>query len=316
MANKVGRRTFMKSSVAVSAAVNLTAREAGPAEGLPAGKIGNVRISRLICGSNPFDGGAHSRDLKYVGQLLKGYCTEKKIFDTLELCEANGINTIIESNNLAVRYRKARGGQVQALAMIMLENEDIPSGKGLIEKAQKAVDNGAVGAFIRGCESDRWVQANKLDLIERFLAFVRKNGLIAGIGAHDVQVPITCEQAGLRPDFHFKTFHHGNYFSALPREKRRPFLVDSWGPDDHDCMWEQYPERTIEFMKTSRTPWIGFKVLAAGAIDPEEGFRYAYQHGADFLAVGLLDFFVEKNVETARRILADREIQNRPRPWA
>src|SRR5512135_3834448 len=106
MTMKVGRRTFMKSSVAASiAAVNLQARPA--AASMPTGKIGNVEISRLICGSNPFYGGAHSRDLIYVGNLLRHYCTQEKIFDTLELCERNGINTMIEGESLSVRYRKA-----------------------------------------------------------------------------------------------------------------------------------------------------------------------------------------------------------------
>jgi len=311
----VGRRTFMKSSVAASiAAVNLQARPA--ATSMPTGKIGNVEISRLICGSNPFYGGAHSRDLIYVGNLLRHYCTQEKIFDTLELCEQNGINTMIEGESLSVRYRKARGGKIQALAMVMLEGDDVGTGRTLMEKTREAIDNGVVGAFIRGAEADRWVQAGKLDLIEKFLGMVRKNSLIAGIGAHDRQVPITCEKAGLRPDFHFKTIHHDNYYSALPREKRKSFLVDSWGPEDHDCIWEQYPEETIEFMKTVRTPWIGFKVLAAGAIKPQAGFRFAFENGADFLAVGMLDFFVKENVEIARQVLSDAGIRDRPRPWA
>jgi len=312
---KVGRRTFMKSSVAASiATVSLQARPA--ATSMPTGKIGNVEISRLICGSNPFYGGAHSRDLIYVGNLLRHYCTQEKIFDTLELCEQNGINTMIEGESLSVRYRKARGGKIQALAMVMLEGDDVGTGRTLMEKTREAIDNGVVGAFIRGAEADRWVQAGKIDLIEKFLVMVRKNGLIAGIGAHDRQVPITCEKAGLRPDFHFKTIHHDNYYSALPREKRKSFLVDSWGPDDHDCIWEQYPEETIEFMKTVRTPWIGFKVLAAGAIKPQAGFRFAFENGADFLAVGMLDFFVKENVEIARQVLSDAGIRDRPRPWA
>jgi hypothetical protein len=315
MTTKVDRRTFMKSSVAASiVAANVQARTA--ASPMPRGKIGNVEISRIICGSNPFYGGAHSRDLIYVGKLLRQYCTQEKIFDTLELCEQNGINTMIEGESLSVRYRKTRGGKLQALAMVMLEGKDVETGQTLMEKTQQAIDNGVVGAFIRGAEADRWVQAGKLDLIDKFLALVRKNGLIAGIGAHDRQVPITCEKAGLKPDFHFKTIHHDQYYSALPREKRRSFLVDSWGPDDHDCIWEQYPEETIEFMKTVRTPWIGFKVLAAGAIKPQVGFRYAFENGADFLAVGMLDFFVKENVEIARQVLSDPEMQNRPRPWA
>lgn len=318
MANRVGRRTFIQGSVAASAAAatRLKAREGISKQDLPCGKIGNVRISRLICGSNPFYGGAHSRDLIYVGRLLKEYNTQEKIFDALELCEEAGINTMIEGESLSLRYRKERGGDLQALAMVMLEGEAIETGVTLKEETQKAIDNGAVGAFIRGCEADRWVKANKLELIDDFLTMVRRNGLIAGIGAHDKLVPISCEGAGLKPDFHFKTFHHDRYYSALPKKQRRPFLVDSWGEDDHDCIWEQYPEDTVAFMKTTTVPWIAFKVLAAGAIHPEEGFRYAFASGADFLAVGMLDFWVKQNAAIAREVLADPEIQNRPRAWA
>ncbi len=329
MSNKVGRRTFMKNSAASTiAAVSLgavheawsTPRPAADSDksikGMPRGKIGKVEISRMICGSNPFYGGAHSRDLIYVSKLLEQYCTQEKILDTLELCEKSGINTMIEGESLSVRYRKERGGNLQGLAMIMLEGENVMTGQTLIDTTQKAIDNGVVGAFIRGAEADRWVRTNKLDLIEKFLAHVRKNGLIAGVGAHDIRVPVACERAGLIPDFHFKTFHHDRYYSAPPKEKRKPFLVDSWGPDDHDCIWEQYPDETIEFMKTVKTPWIAFKVLAAGAIRPEEGFRYAFQHGADFLAVGMLDFWVKQNVEMANQILYDPTIQNRNRQWA
>ena len=107
MGTRVGRRTFMKTSVAVSAvAAESRLRAPTSAGAFPTGKIKDVEISRLICGSNPFYGGAHSRDLIYVGKLLRGYNTEEKIFDTLELCEESGINTMIEGESLSVRYGK------------------------------------------------------------------------------------------------------------------------------------------------------------------------------------------------------------------
>jgi hypothetical protein len=43
------------------------------------------------------------------------------------------------------------------------------------------------------------------------------------------------------------------------------------------------PDRTIAFMQEIEKPWIAFKVLAAGGIRPESGFRYAFEHGADFM---------------------------------
>ena len=40
-------------------------------EKVPMGKIGNLEVSRLICGGNLVAGFAHSRDLIYVSELLK-----------------------------------------------------------------------------------------------------------------------------------------------------------------------------------------------------------------------------------------------------
>jgi NAD(P)H-dependent flavin oxidoreductase YrpB (nitropropane dioxygenase family) len=60
-------------------------------------------------------------------------------------------------------------------------------------------------------------------------------------------------------------------------------------------------------------PWIAFKVLAAGAIRPESGFRYAFENGADFICVGMFDFQVAANAQLASRIIHDT--QQRERPW-
>jgi NAD(P)H-dependent flavin oxidoreductase YrpB (nitropropane dioxygenase family) len=60
-------------------------------------------------------------------------------------------------------------------------------------------------------------------------------------------------------------------------------------------------------------PWIAYKVLAAGAIHPKDGFRYAFQNGADFAAVGMFDFQVSENVAVASKVLA--EVVTRSRAW-
>jgi len=54
-------------------------------------------------------------------------------------------------------------------------------------------------------------------------------------------------------------------------------------------------------------------VLAAGAIHPSEGFKYAFDNGADFICVGMFDFQVRENAIIARDAIAGAA--TRPRPW-
>jgi NAD(P)H-dependent flavin oxidoreductase YrpB (nitropropane dioxygenase family) len=81
----------------------------------------------------------------------------------------------------------------------------------------------------------------------------------------------------------------------------------------YDNMWCIDPEETISFMKTVRKPWIAYKVLAAGAIYPREGFSYAFKNGADFIAVGMFDFQVKEDSELTCKVL--RQTQTRLRAW-
>ena len=305
---------------------NKTPEQEPAIAGLQRGKIGKITISRVIVGSNLFGGGAHSRNLKYVSQLMRKYFTPEKCLETLQLCEENGINTNIGNYALVNRFNQERGGNMQCIAQIDPARYDWSDDKNpdgsistTVEQirvaVEKASDGGCVGAFLLGCRGDRWTKANRLDLINEFVYLVKKNGMFAGIGGHDKLVPMTCEKQGVDTDFYFKTIHPETYWSAIPKDQRKAFLVDSFGAGDHDCMWEQWPAETIEFMRTMDKPWIGFKVLAAGAVQPSEGFRFAFESGADFTCVGMFDWQVRENVKIAKEALEANEVRNRPRKW-
>ena len=68
----------------------------------------------------------------------------------------------------------------------------------------------------------------------------------------------------------------------------------------------QYQERR------SAIPIIGFKVLAGGALTPEDGFQYAFDNGADFICVGMFDFQIVDDVNVAIQAIRKTE---RKREW-
>jgi hypothetical protein len=275
---------------------------------MPTGRIGDVTISRLIIGGNQFSGWSHSRDLLYLRDLFKAYATEERIMQTLQLAEESGVNAMISGASAHLnKYRKERGGRIQWIAQVHPKTTDVTT------NIKHAIDQGAVGAYVQGGVGDSFVKGRRVDLLGEAVDFIKSNGLIAGIGGHSIEVPMAVEEAGIKPDFYMKTLHHENYWSATPREYRVDFNVDSGSAHDHDNIWSIAPEKAIDFMRNVSTPWIAFKVLAAGAIHPSEGFRYAFDNGADFICVGMFDFQVRENAIIARDAVA--KAANRSRPW-
>ncbi|HPT12167.1 MAG TPA: hypothetical protein PLP69_06045, partial [Bacteroidales bacterium] len=81
----------------------------------------------------------------------------------------------------------------------------------------------------------------------------------------------------------------------------------------HDNLFCLFPERTVEFVNRVKIPVMGFKVLAAGAIEPKDGFKWAYENGADFICVGMFDFQVVNDVNIALDTL--KNLPDRKREW-
>ena len=273
---------------------------------LPKGKIGDLEMSRMILGCNLIGGWAHARDLLYANQLFRQYNSESKIFETLNICEQAGINTTNMVNQfypLLNKYKKITGSKIMSICQVHMDKAD----KDPLYEIKEAIDYGATSVYVQGAYADRFVNSGRMDLLWQAVEFVRSQGYLAGIGAHSIQTPIACEKAGLKPDYYFKTVHHDQYWSAHPREFRVEFQMDGEYFLDHnkyhDNIFDLFPEQTIEVFKGIDVPWVGFKVLAGGAIKPEDGFRYAFESGADFICVGMFDFQVVEDVNVLIDIL-------------
>lgn len=284
---------------------------------MPMGRIGNLNVSRLISGSNLISMNMHARDLKYMGDLAAHYNTESRVFATLKKCEQFGINTIVLKNHNFARFRLSRywkdwGGTMQWIADVI--TTDITQYERLLVEH---LELGAAAAYLWGGASDIWYHQNKPGNIIKAFEIMKNYEIPVGIGAHRIEPIAFCHKEGLRPDFYFLALHHDRYWSAHPKPNRR--FMEMYEPDSedhsqyHDNLFCRDAEQTIAFMQEVRVPWIAFKVLAAGAIAPADGFRYAFQNGADFVCVGMFDFQVEADAALAAQCVA--EAKTRKRPW-
>jgi uncharacterized membrane protein YphA (DoxX/SURF4 family) len=279
---------------------------------LPKAEIKSRAFSRLILGGNLLSGWAHSRDLIYVSQLVRAYHHKDKIFATLLLAEKCGINTLLTNPIIAKTINEYwdRGiGKIQFISDCVGLNysaEGKPSAapyQEFIDRIQMAIDHGACACYIQGETADYYMEHGNADALAKAFDLMQRNNVIAGIGAHRIETIKACVQAGFNPDFWMKTLHHHNYWSA-------------GHPQWHDNMYCFNPEETVSFMESLPQPFIAFKTLAAGAIEPKDGFRYAFVNGADIVCAGIYDFQMVQDVNVALDILNDRTaMQQRRRPW-
>jgi uncharacterized membrane protein YphA (DoxX/SURF4 family) len=282
---------------------------------LPKGKIGEHEISRLVLGGNLIGGWAHSRDLIYVPSLFKAYNTEKKVYETLMLAENAGINTInigFPSNPLIAKYKKITGSKLKVISQVgpNMDKNDY------YDFINQAIDFGVDIIQIQGNWCDWLVRDKKIEVISKMMDRIRSQKYTAGLAAHSIESLIACEENGIIPDYYMKTMHHDQYWSAHPREFRFPFEVDGTEYLDHNRfhnnMFCLFPERTVEFVNRARVPVMGYKVLAAGALEPKDGFKWAFDNGADFICVGMFDFQIVEDANIAMETIKNVA---RTRPW-
>ncbi len=265
-------------------------------EKIPAAKIKNMSLSRVILGGNLMGGWAHARDLIYASNLVQAYHTKSKIWDTLHIAEQCGVNTLLTNPKLCEtinEYWDKSYGKIQFIS-------DCGGGDNILSGIRKSIDNGATACYLHGGIADGLAQKGEWDMMAKALELIKTNGLPAGIGGHSLDTIKGSVEHGLEPDFWMKTLHTRDYWSFQ-------------NPESHDNKWCDNPDETIAYMRERKEPWIAFKTLAAGAIHPKDSFRWCFENGADFLCVGMYDFQLVEDINLACDILSG-DIP-RKRPW-
>jgi hypothetical protein len=226
---------------------------------------------------------------------------------TMQLAEQCGINALI-TNPALIRvinkYWHETGGKMKFIS-------DCGDKDGFLAGIRKSEEGGAAAMYCQGGTADRLTHSGKFDEIKEGLKLIRSYGKPAGIGAHRIETIKACVEQGIKPDFWVKTLHHHNYWSAqVDPEKKN--TVETGFKDNMFCF---KPDETIDFMDKLDEPWIAFKILAAGAIEPKDGFKYAFENGADLICVGMYDFQVVEDSNITLEALNSKTLLNRKRRW-
>ena len=149
-------------------------------KGFPTGKLGTLNVTRLFLGCNQVSGYSHSRDLNYVGRLMQEYQTDERVLNTWQLCEEQGINTVLSDPfekpvRLMKRYRKERGGKIQWISEVHPHKYyyDIRLAD-MKEHLKQVLDNEPNALYVQGGVCDSFVHRGLLDELGEALELMKQ----------------------------------------------------------------------------------------------------------------------------------------------
>lgn len=253
---------------------------------LPTMKIGDVEVTRLIVGSNPFTGKSHLDAA--TDAEMKGYFTEEQAFSMLRRCEEAGINAVQSRGSMPVmgligRYRAA-GGRLMWLAT---------TGKNLTtfdEELDEMMKYDPAAVCIHGELADDLYLTGRLDLLEGLLDKVRRKNVPAGICAHFPEVLTYAEEKGLKLDYYMASLYN---------------LMQPDRSHDVNPTGERFEDSDIpkmyEVIRQLSAPTIALKILGAGRrCSSQEQVRKVFQEAfvnikpGDGVLVGMYDKHIDQ----------------------
>jgi hypothetical protein len=226
-------------------------------------QLGNVSVSRLVLGGNPFSGFSHQspeRDAE-----MRHYYTAARIKETFRQAEALGINSFLgRADRHIVRVLMEywdEGGEIQWFAQTCPELT--PHVRGIAN----AIQGGAVASYVHGGQMDYWVAQGMVDQVRESIEAIRSGGLAAGVAGHTPRIFDWAEEQ-LDVDFYMCC-----YYNPTSRDQNAEHVagaIERFAEADRAAMVE-----TIQHLSK---PAIHYKVLAAGRNDPAAAMDFVAAH--------------------------------------
>ncbi len=290
------RRTFLKCAADLAAcATGLRAQNASPVT-IPNVPFGKHQISRLVVGSNQFNGFSHFNPL--LDNLMREWNTPERVADMLRSCERNGINTLQYSHHdhaqAGLELFRAGGGKMRLVA--------VAGPKDSVEDMIGQVKPEAV--YYHGEATDALFKKGNLDAAREFTKKIRQTGVLVGVGTHQPEVVERIEGEGWDVDFYLLCA----YKRTRSAEELRKLMGEVPIPSN-EIYLPGDPARAYKVVRQTKKTCFVFKILAAGRLTrtPEmvdDAFRTAYESikPNDCVIVGMYPRFKDEVKENAQRV--------------
>jgi len=268
------------------------ASEQSPVQ-VPKMRFGNVEISRLIVGCNPFYGFSHFNNT--LSQVMIDYYTAERVCDVLHQCARFGINTynyvdLGRAGQDLDRFA-AEGGRMH----LIVQGIGSPAA---FHKARKPL-----AMYHHGGRTDRAWTDGKISTVRDWCKQVRDLGCLVGVGSHKPEVLAHVEDQGWDVDFYAGCVYNisrteGEWRKALGGE-----LLEM----PSEIYLQSDPPRMYAFMRQTSKPCFAYKIMAAGRINEraaEDAFKTAYASikPADGVFVGMFPRVKDEVRENAERV--------------
>lgn len=256
---------------------------------LPSITIGQHRISRLICGSNPFLG--YSYLGSHTDKQMKEYFTAERAAELLINCEQAGI-TAHQSSSRTDYYDflNERGSK---LRIIRLHSDR--------EKIREALaDYRPLALVHHGGVSDRMFATGNQSMVHDYVKEVKDRGLLAGVSAHNPDVIKQIADEGWEVDFFMTCFYN------LTRESGSREQVSTLPVGSYNFMKDD-PVAMTRIIRQVKQTCLAFKILGAGRLCSSQeqvrsAFKFAFENikPTDGVIVGMFPWSfneIEANVQ-------------------
>jgi hypothetical protein len=273
---------------------------------LPTFDLCGKRVTRLVCGGNPFSGFSHVSEDK--NREMLEYYTMPRLQATLEECWKQGINTFQSRGDrhqmrMYLEHRLS-GGRMQWIAQTASEFADIRANIAEICRYEP------IAIYNHGTHTDNCWHAGRIDAVADLVKAIKDKHLPAGVGTHIPQVIEYAEEKGWETDFYMGCFYNlARSYKAAPATDQDAYRRDQYPKDD--------PPRMAATLRKVSKPCLGFKIMAASRScatpqDVENAFRFAFENlkPNDGVVVGMFQKHgnqVRENAAIVRKLLGSAD---------